>query len=515
MSEPFDIRARRRDAAQPREHADGAEEAAAERRRHVDMVLLARDAERRSRPAVEMEVEAEQPDSDPVLTAIRDIDAAALARNTPRGPARVLLRTVRQWSWPVAGFALAGLAIGAVIAMSTPQTYVSYAQVLLDPGDLAPVAGRSGDSVARQTARAVAESQVALVASAAVLDKVAERARLDQDPEFSGEGGVSSGPRALANMLLPFAEDPLAGRDRSVVTALRDRLAVDRPDDNFLVNVGVMTTNAEKSALVANEIAKAFVEELDALDTRSEKSGLDGARLLTPAMASGAPSNAPRAVVVAAYGATGLLIGVALTVFAAIRALAAEMTVPAGRIGESGLRLSDSMVAEPAPARAPKAVVATETLTPTDILEPHETESEMYPYPPYYPYPQQPQEQTAQHPAHQQWPSMPQPMGAWPAPQPWPSYPYPHAAAFAPYPPEQAYGWPTPPMPQPFMQQPMLQPMPHPMAGGYREPDRAQAPAPSPRDDQEFEDLRESVRALRETIEALMQRRDQRTRRAG
>lgn len=149
-----------------------------------------------------------------------------------------------------------------------------------------------------------------------------------------------------------------------------------------------------------------------------------------------------------------------------------------------------------------------DTMTADQTVE-TESETEMYPYPPHYPaYPgQEPSNRQDQPLQYPQAPMM-QPVAVWPT-QPvvgWPAMPQaqggPYGAPPMPYP---AYGWPSmPPMPQ------QMAP-----AAQWPEPQPRGEPAPSRREEQELEDLRESVRALRETVEALMHRRWERDSRTG
>jgi hypothetical protein len=158
-----------------------------------------------------------------------------------------------------------------------------------------------------------------------------------------------------------------------------------------------------------------------------------------------------------------------------------------------------------------------------------ENESAMYPQPPHhavYPLQPQPAEQAGQQPAH--WPpaQMMQAVAVWPM-QPVLGWPMPPQASWTP---PQAYGTPwqahgMPPQahgiygapqqdngppyaPAPAHGWPHAAPHPH---AAWSEPAQ---PAFAQADEQEMEDLRHSVHALRDMLEALIQRRLERDRRA-
>lgn len=161
-----------------------------------------------------------------------------------------------------------------------------------------------------------------------------------------------------------------------------------------------------------------------------------------------------------------------------------------------------------------------------DMSEPADNEGRMYPYPQHHPdaYAQPQAPEPARHTAPQQFPRQ----------APWPPAPMMQPVAF--WPVHPAYGWPMPP--QAHLPQPFDQAMPWPPYSAYAAPyapppsqawqQRAIAHQPAPaalpqrvvdlhpvtpvEEDAEMEDLRESVRALRDMVELLMQRRSERDR---
>ncbi|WP_193177200.1 YveK family protein [Oricola nitratireducens] len=227
-------------------------------------------------------------------------------------------RTFRAWRLPVSGLALAGLAVGAAVAFSTPQHYTSHARVLIDPRAVAS-GGDAGAPVHidNGTALAIVDSQLDIVRSAAVLNKVVERAKLDRNPDFNGEGGGNALLRWLHVYTALFSSgDTLPERDRAALRTLRENLSVEREAGTFVIDIGITARDPETSALVANGTARAFIEERERLKPDAAASA---ARLVSPASVPDTPSSPSRAIVIAGFAGAGLALGVLLACFSAMR----------------------------------------------------------------------------------------------------------------------------------------------------------------------------------------------------
>jgi len=164
-----------------------------------------------------------------------------------------------------------------------------------------------------------------------------------------------------------------------------------------------------------------------------------------------------------------------------------------------------------------------------NMPEPADQESAMYPYPPHHPdayaQPQAPEPARQVAPQQAPWPPAPMmpPAAFWPVhpaygwpmpPQAYGAHPFdqgmawpPHPAHFAQY--AAQYAAPYAPPPQAWQQQAIAH-QPAPAALPERVVDLH--PVMPAGEDAEMEDLRESVRALRDMVELLMQRRSERNR---
>jgi succinoglycan biosynthesis transport protein ExoP len=163
----------------------------------------------------------------------------------------------------IAACTVAGAALGVLVALNTPKLYYSAAELLADPRDLNLVdrdlTGPSGGSP--DAILALVENQVRVITSGNVLSRVVERLRLDQDPEFNGEGEGGFSPRALLSVFSSGGEaDGVDRRTALAVTGLGRALSVERGGRTFVINIGAKTEDPEKSALIANTVGEVFLQ---------------------------------------------------------------------------------------------------------------------------------------------------------------------------------------------------------------------------------------------------------------
>ncbi|MDX8439506.1 GumC family protein [Mesorhizobium australafricanum] len=155
-----------------------------------------------------------------------------------------------------------GAALGVAIALSTPKKYEATTDVIVDPRDL-KLTDRdlTQNVVASDATLAIVENQVRILTSGTVLNKVVTDLNLTNDPEFNGQGTGGLGLMStLRSILLRQDASPAdeARRRALSVGNLADSLDVERGGKTFVVSVSATTQNAEKSALIANTMVKAF-----------------------------------------------------------------------------------------------------------------------------------------------------------------------------------------------------------------------------------------------------------------
>ncbi|AZO05646.1 MULTISPECIES: GumC family protein [unclassified Mesorhizobium] len=155
-----------------------------------------------------------------------------------------------------------GAALGVAIALSTPKKYEATTDVIVDPRDL-KLTDRdlTQNVIASDATLAIVENQVRILTSGTVLNKVVTDLNLTNDPEFNGQGSGGFGLMSTLRSILSRQDAGAAdeARKRSLaVGKLYDSLDVERGGKTFVVSVSATTQNAEKSALIANTMVKAF-----------------------------------------------------------------------------------------------------------------------------------------------------------------------------------------------------------------------------------------------------------------
>jgi uncharacterized protein involved in exopolysaccharide biosynthesis len=157
----------------------------------------------------------------------------------------------------------------SAIVWAMPPRFTATAQILLDlqglrvlQNDLTPRADQSSDAQL-----ADAESQLQVISSGEVLTAVVEREKLQDDPEF---GGASPG---LLESLFGHSSTAPTEQDRILraVNVLRNRLVARRPDKTFVIDISIWSSNRDKAARLANDIANVYLEQQLAAKTAAAK----------------------------------------------------------------------------------------------------------------------------------------------------------------------------------------------------------------------------------------------------
>jgi uncharacterized protein involved in exopolysaccharide biosynthesis len=165
----------------------------------------------------------------------------------------------------IAATTLAGALIGVAIAVATPKKYEATTELIADPRDLQITDhDLTQSSIASDTTLAIVENQVRVLTSGTVLNQVADKLNLDDDPEFNGQSEGFPGVMAMIRSVLTRDDGP-SGNDEArrraiVVDNLAKDLSVERGSKTFVISIGVTTKQGEKSALIANTMADVFLQ---------------------------------------------------------------------------------------------------------------------------------------------------------------------------------------------------------------------------------------------------------------
>lgn len=171
-------------------------------------------------------------------------------------------------------------AIGGVAAilyaLSLPNIYTAYTDLLVDPRDIKVVERElTSGQLPTDATLAIAESQMRMIGSSSVLLKVIKDADLMADPEFNGNA-APVGPLAniISDLKAKFASkepvDP-AIMETQVLQDLAKSLILERDAKTFVFTIGVKTQNPVKSATLANTISRVFQDELTSLQQNAAR----------------------------------------------------------------------------------------------------------------------------------------------------------------------------------------------------------------------------------------------------
>lgn len=198
------------------------------------------------------------------LAARQPDETAPAGRGSLDKIANALRALRRRWWWIALATALALLA-GLLLLLLVAPRYVATAQILIDPR---PVAQGVYGSFANGPDTSLIETQVEVIRSNAVLRRIVEREKLQDDSEFEVHQGAGDMRMLLRNALgralfgsegeRPPATDPIGNTVR--LFAAR-HLRVARLGNTYVINVSVMSRDATKAARLANAVAEAYISD--------------------------------------------------------------------------------------------------------------------------------------------------------------------------------------------------------------------------------------------------------------
>jgi succinoglycan biosynthesis transport protein ExoP len=206
-----------------------------------------------------------QRSSDQPYPALDEAAGSAVEKSTlPTVDLREMARILRR-RWKLLAAPAIGLMVMALIyTLAATTLYTATSTVLVDPRRSTAI--ESNQSAMQMsnfgTDDATIESETLLIQSGAILQRVVDKLKLTEDPEFIPTPGLldpikhlfsSSGPAAGAS-----PED--AARARAVDILMR-RMKVTRQGTTFLVDIYVSSVSPRKAAAIANAVAEAYFEE--------------------------------------------------------------------------------------------------------------------------------------------------------------------------------------------------------------------------------------------------------------
>ncbi|HLT28959.1 MAG TPA: polysaccharide biosynthesis tyrosine autokinase [Myxococcaceae bacterium] len=176
------------------------------------------------------------------------------------------LRALLRRKWWIAGIAAVVLALTAVVTLRQTPIYAASASLVIDvaaPSYLGEkVQNASGDEYGNYWLnRDFMGTQYRIIQSRAVAQRVVDALGLQNDPDFLGVGSKGDEKSRLQRM-----------SELDAVSLLQQRLSVVPQKDTRIVQVRVEDPDPERAALLANEVADAYIAESLALKLRTSES---------------------------------------------------------------------------------------------------------------------------------------------------------------------------------------------------------------------------------------------------
>ncbi|MDF1610129.1 GNVR domain-containing protein [Hoeflea sp. YIM 152468] len=157
---------------------------------------------------------------------------------------------------------VAGAVLGVVMALATPHRYYAESRLFVDPREIRVTEDDvRNQQLSTEAVLAITDSQLQILSSTSVLEKVVADLGLDRDPEFNGSlsrGGIRAGWQQIKQIFT--GEGGPSEEEQKALNHLRDAVSVARDAKTFVIIVGVDTLDPDKSALIANQIVETYLD---------------------------------------------------------------------------------------------------------------------------------------------------------------------------------------------------------------------------------------------------------------
>jgi polysaccharide biosynthesis transport protein len=153
---------------------------------------------------------------------------------------------------------LGGMA-GAIFLVVKPPAYTADAKILIGAPKPEFVQQQSllTDAPLDQTQM---ETQFQLLLSRAILAPIVQKLKLAEDPEFSSAPGGLIG-RVFHIFSNSSSPQPKLDPTETAISALTDRLTINRIGWSRVIEIGARSRSAEKAAQIANAVATAYIDD--------------------------------------------------------------------------------------------------------------------------------------------------------------------------------------------------------------------------------------------------------------
>ena len=152
-----------------------------------------------------------------------------------------LIRIFRENSKLILAMAIAGLIGGLVLTLMTPKMYRAGVTLEVNPPKVQLLNEKDGGEAPTSTSWDFVSTQVGLLRSRTLAERVAQELNLASDPAIVGKGGTP------------------ASRLSSATSVVAGGLTAEMPEDGQLIHFSYVSTKPELAAKVANGIADGFI----------------------------------------------------------------------------------------------------------------------------------------------------------------------------------------------------------------------------------------------------------------
>ncbi len=179
---------------------------------------------------------------------------------------REIAQILRRRRWIVIGTTLALLMAAILFVLIATPRYTATSTVLIDPQRSSVIDSNSSQTATSKFATddATINSQVSLIQSVTVLERVVKDLKLAHDPEFGPHAGILDPIKKLFAARRTLAPGQSAEDVANAATLdflQRKRLKVTRDPTTFLIDIAVSSEYPEKAAKIANAIADSYFYE--------------------------------------------------------------------------------------------------------------------------------------------------------------------------------------------------------------------------------------------------------------
>src|SRR5262249_44726091 len=153
------------------------------------------------------------------------------------------------------------LALVIIYLIRTPPSFTAQATVIIDSHKVQLFQKESvlGDLVIDS---AEVESQVELIKSEHIALSVIKDLRLNEDPEFLGQGGGYLESMRGAFSRFFSSPESTTRSSRQVMEAFSKRMTVKRVGLTHIIQIAFKSLNPDRAAQIANAIAEAYIDDL-------------------------------------------------------------------------------------------------------------------------------------------------------------------------------------------------------------------------------------------------------------